>query len=104
MTTKIRAEIAATIETFNQGLLGKCAYIPRFTRQYLYLSRADFYGSAPLPICRLEWRGKQDTWGFVVYKHSSNKYDPDERMFPGQQYLDGTVEGAMKCGLQVYPL
>ncbi len=32
-----------------------------------------------------------------------NRYDPDEWMFPGSGYLDGTVEGAMKAGLEAYP-
>ena len=28
----------------------------------------------------------------------------DEWMFPGNQYLDGTIEGAMKAGLEAYPV
>ena len=26
-----------------------------------------------------------------------------EWMFPGSQYLDGTLEGAMRAGLEAYP-
>ncbi|AEM47865.1 hypothetical protein Acife_1733 [Acidithiobacillus ferrivorans SS3] len=102
-TNEVKEEIAGIIEAFNQTLPKKCAYIPRYTGHYLYLSRSDF-GSAPLPICRLEWTGKVDHWDFVIYKHSSNKYDINETLFPGMQYLDGTVESAMMCGLQAYPL
>lgn len=32
-----------------------------------------------------------------------NRYDPNEWFFPGSGYLDGTVEGAMKAGLEAYP-
>jgi hypothetical protein len=35
---------------------------------------------------------------------SKNRYDPNEGFFPGVEYVDGTVEGAMKAGLEAYPL
>jgi len=43
-----------------------------------------------------------DNWGFAIYRHSRNFYDPDEWMFPG--YVNGTVEGAMKAGMEAYPM
>jgi hypothetical protein len=43
-------------------------------------------------------------WGFAIFKWSSERYDPDEWMFPGSELLDGTIEGAMKAGLQAYPV
>ncbi|MEB8534562.1 hypothetical protein [Acidithiobacillus ferriphilus] len=103
LTSEVKAEMEAIIETFNNGLPKKCAYIPRYSGRYLYLARTD-YGSARLPICRLEWRGRKDNWDFAIYKHSNNKYDPDEWACPGLQYVDGTVEGAMQCGLEAFPL
>jgi hypothetical protein len=103
LTDEIKAEISVLIDTFNTKLPKNCAYKPRYSECYLYLSRID-YGSAPQPICRLEWRGKKDNWDFVIYKHSQDQYDPAEWMYPGMQYIDGTVEGAMQCGLEAYPL
>ena len=44
-----------------------------------------------------------DDWDFAIYKYSTEKYDLDECMFPGDQFVDGTIEGAMKAGLQAYP-
>lgn len=44
-----------------------------------------------------------DNWSFAVFKYSNEKYDPDEWMFPGAFELDGTVEGALKAGLEIYP-
>jgi hypothetical protein len=43
-------------------------------------------------------------WEFAIFKWSSERYDPDEWMFPGNQYLNGTIEGAMKAGLEAYPV
>jgi hypothetical protein len=103
LTPEIEEGIAAMIEAFNQTLSKKCAYISRYGGRYLHLSRTD-YRSAPLPICRLEWTGKIDCWDFVIYKHSSNKYDQNEILFLGMQYLDGTVDGAMLCGFKAYQL
>ena len=44
-----------------------------------------------------------DGWEFAIYKHSSERYDPDEWFFPGAGNVDGTVEGAMEAGLEAYP-
>lgn len=76
--------------------------MPRFKGVYLYLDRED-YGSAPSEICRLKYCGSIDKWEFSIFKHSSNRYDPEEFMFPGAGLFDGTVEGAMRCGMEAYP-
>lgn len=52
---------------------------------------------------RLKYEGKMDNWSFAVFRYSSERYDPDEWMFPGAFELDGTVEGALRAGLQIYP-
>jgi hypothetical protein len=44
-----------------------------------------------------------DTWEFAIYKYSDERYDPEEWMFPGAGYVDGTIKGAMKAGLEAYP-
>jgi len=41
-------------------------------------------------------------WQFAIFKWSTEKYDPNEWMFPGSGLADGTVEGAMKAGLEAY--
>jgi len=45
-----------------------------------------------------------DAWEFAIFKWSSERYDPEEWMFPGSEWVDGTIEGAMKAGLQAYPV
>jgi hypothetical protein len=44
-----------------------------------------------------------DSWEFAIYKYSDERYDPDEWMFPGAGHIDGTIEGAIKAGLEAYP-
>ena len=39
-----------------------------------------------------------------IYRHSRNLYDPAEWMFPGANLVNGTVEGAMKAGMEAYPM
>jgi len=41
-------------------------------------------------------------WDFAIFKWSTETYDPDEWMFPGSELVDGTVEGAMRAGLEAY--
>ena len=54
-------------------------------------------------ICRLTYTGDMEDWEFAIFKYSSERYDPDEWMFPGSGELDGSVEGAMRAGLAAYP-
>ncbi len=56
------------------------------------------------PICRLKYSDDFADWEFAIFKFSSDTYDPDEWMFPGYQYLNGTIEGALKAGLEAYPV
>ncbi|MCA9964041.1 MAG: hypothetical protein KC423_07355 [Anaerolineales bacterium] len=58
----------------------------------------------PYQVCRLKWTGNMDKWEFAIYRHSRNFYDPDEWFFPGAEEVDGTIEGAMRAGIQAYPL
>ena len=80
----------------------KRGYSARFKGKYLYLDRTD--RSKPLPICRLTWNGKMDNWDFAIYKYSSDKYDPEEWFFPGSEFVDGTVTGAMEAGMVAYDI
>ncbi len=52
---------------------------------------------------RLKYNGQMDKWEFAVFKYSREFYDSDEWMFPGASQLDGTIEGALKAGLEIYP-
>lgn len=76
-------------------------YITRYKGSYLYLDRYD-YGTMS-QICRLRYTGKMDNWEFAIFKYSNERYDPDEFFFPGEEWVDGTIEGAMKAGLEAYP-
>ena len=79
------------------------SYIPRFRGAFLYLDRIGIDGQ-PYQICHLKWGGDIDSWEFAIYRHSRNKYDPDEWFFPGAEKVNGTVEGAMRTGLAAYPV
>lgn len=52
---------------------------------------------------RLKYEGKMDNWSFAVFRYSNERYDPDEFLFPGSFELDGTIEGALRAGLELYP-
>lgn len=124
---KIREEMIARVEAFNQAnvrpvgdspfiqLLQKLglrrltadlppagSYIPRFRGAFLYLDRISWNGR-PFEVCRLKWTGDMENWGFAIFRHSRDFYDPDEWLFPGAGHVDGTVEGAMRAGIEAYP-
>ncbi len=78
-------------------------YFARFRGRFLYLDRMDHSGK-PSQICRLGWTGDMENWDFAIYRHSRNFYDPEEWFFPGAGHVDGTIEGAMRAGIEAYPL
>ena len=99
----VKEETLDSIEEFNKGSgRDDCYYQARFRGRYLYLDRCD-YGTLG-PVCRLTYTGKMDDWQFAIFKWSTETYDAHEWMFPGSGEVDGTVEGAMKAGLQAYPV
>jgi hypothetical protein len=100
---KIPNEIIRQVEEiiFNFNKKHKCSYGYRAKGLFLYIDRDDGIGFCPL--CRLKFKGKIDNWEFAIYKYSSDKYDPEECFFPGAAYVDGTITGALKAGLEAYP-
>lgn len=76
-------------------------YSARFRGRHLYLDRYAYGRSGP--ICRLTYKGEMDNWDFAIFKYSKEHYDPGEWFFPGSQYVDGTIEGAMRAGMEAYP-
>ena len=100
---KVRRKVEEIVQRFNKEVLGDpdCYYVTRYRGKFLYLERND-YGRFG-PICRLEYTGKMDEWEFAIYKYSSERYDPDEWFFYGSHLVDGTIEGALRAGMEAYP-
>jgi hypothetical protein len=101
---EIRKKVTEVIDSFNQEELNSssCNFIARFKGKFLYLDRY-VYGKAT-SICRLKYQGNFDDWDFAIFKWSSESYDSEEFFFDGSQYVDGTIEGAMKAGMYAYPV
>jgi hypothetical protein len=99
----VKQEVKKIVEKLNRRFSGRddCYYVPRFQGRFLYLDRSD-YGSIG-PICRLTYTGRMDKWKFAIFKWSTEEYDPEAGLFPGRDNVNGTVEGAMKAGLEAYP-
>jgi protein-S-isoprenylcysteine O-methyltransferase Ste14 len=99
-----KEQVKARVDRFNRNVIKdpEHFYIVSFRGNYLYLARGHL--GVPSPVCRLQYKGHMDNWDFAIYKFSTEKYDPDEWMFPGAGLVDGTIEGAMKAGREAYPI
>ena len=99
----IKAQVDQIVKVFNEKVIQDPSYfyVARYKGDYLFLDRHK-YGKIG-PICRLKYTGSMQDWEFAIYRYSKDRYDPDEWMFPGSQFLNGTIEGAMKAGLEAYP-
>lgn len=101
---EVRVQVDAIVEQFNKKELRgrRCFYITHYRGSYLYLDRNDW--GRVCHVCRLKYNGAMDNWDFAIFRYSREFYDPDEWMFPGAGHVDGTVVGAMRAGLEAYPV
>jgi hypothetical protein len=99
---QVREEALRIIAQFNQDVLAgsESRYVPRFKGKYLYLDREDSGDVGR--ICRLEYITRKRLWEIAIYKYSTDRYDPEEWFFPGSELADGTIEGALKAGMEAY--
>ncbi len=68
---------------------------------YLYVDRKEH--GRDTKMFRLLFCGKIDNWDFEIFKWSSERYSDDTFFMPGEEFLDGTVTGAMKAADELYP-
>ena len=103
LTQEIKDQADAIVARFNVEELQDqpyAHYVTRYRTKYLYLGheREGQYW----PVCRLTYTGNMDDWEFAIYKYSTERYDDKEWFFPGSGHVDGTIEGAMRVGLEAY--
>lgn len=102
---EVKEEVLKIIDEFNNEELDLICdfykYVANFKRKYVYLGAKKY--NTVSPIARLTYTGDMNDWEFAIYKYSSEKYDNDEFLFPGVQYLDGTIKGALYAGNTAYP-
>ena len=104
LTQEIKDRADAIVARFNAEELRNqphAHYTTRYRGAHLYLGH-DQQGKLQ-PVCRLTYTGDMQDWSFAIYRWSREAYDPDEWFFPGDEEVDGTIEGAMRAGLQAYP-
>ncbi len=99
----VKKQVDEIVDRFNQQVMQDPLYffVTRYRGLYLYLDRKDV--DIVSQLGRLKYTGDMDDWEFAIYKYSSERYDPDEWFFPGSQFINGTVEGALKACLEAYP-
>ncbi len=103
---EVKDEAVKRIEHFNKTELShlkdKVWYLAEFKGKNLHLKRKEYEHISP--VARLTYTGNINEWDFAIFKWSDEEYDPDEDWFPGVQHVDGTIEGAMKAGMDAYPV
>ena len=97
ISDETRESILECVEHFNKNELTKeYSFKAEIKGKFIYLK---LNGE---PRCRLQYNGDLNSLEFAIYKYSSSNYDPDEFFFPGSDYVDGTIQGALKASLEVY--
>ncbi|MEI8189343.1 MAG: hypothetical protein WCI75_06475 [candidate division NC10 bacterium] len=83
---------------------GAFAYVDVFPRHRQFLpgetaEQQTLIEATPTHLCRLQYLGRHDLWGFAFYKYSDNKYEPS---FLPSGAMGGTAEEAFDCAADVY--
>jgi len=99
----VQGQIILRVDKFNRKKMSKRheKYYAEIKGKFIYLMFAMGGGQLD-PICRLKYTGDLENMDFAIYRYSSEKYDPNELFFPGGEFVDGTLEGAMKAGIRAY--
>ena len=99
----VKQEVETRVDFFNTTELakGKSQYVPFFRGKFIYLKRI-YPGNRIDEICRLTYTGDLENTDFAIFRYSTETYDPDEYFFNGAGHFDGTLEGAMRAGLEAY--
>ena len=100
---QVRTQVDEIVQSFNARTFNNTRryYDTRYRGAYVYFDR--YHVNAINKVFRLEYTGNFDDWKFAVYKHSTQSYDANEWFFPGAGHVNGTIEGALKAGLEAYP-
>ena len=95
--------LSQRVETFNKT--NKTNYTVSFKGKFCYISRISqsLFSNIETHIGRLTYSGNIESMKFAVFKYSSETYDANEFFFPGAGKLDGTIEGALRAGFELYP-
>ena len=99
----VKNQVDETVIHFNQQVIEDpiYSYTTRYEDYFLYLDRTSL--GVILPIRRLKYTGTMGEWEFALYQYNTQRYNPDEKLFAGSDNVDGTIEGALRAGLEAYP-
>jgi len=97
-------EIYSIVDLFNSKTYkeNEAEFIPVVKGGFLYLNREE--NGYVEKVVRLKYTGDMKNWEFAIYRFSTESYDDHDIFFPGDEYIDGTIEGAMKAGDEAYPI
>jgi hypothetical protein len=102
---EVQKEVLKIVKEFNDEELDLInefyKYVARFKGNYVYLMTKKY--NKVMPSARLAYSGVMNKWQFEIYKYSSEHYDKNERFFPGSEYIDGTIKGALNACITAYP-
>ncbi len=103
--SNVEVQLLDKVNEFNKNNLSKSVYNYTLMMRGRYIYLLFFLSDNSIEkVGRLTYDGNINEMDFAIYKYSSEKYDQDDFMFPGSNYLDGTIEGAMKAGISAYKL
>lgn len=99
----IQGELGDRANVFSRNLQDGYRYLPDARGKFIYLARMKPGDQFYERLGRLTYEGDTENMKFVIFNFSARKYDAKMQSFPGSQYLDGTIEGALKALTTAYP-
>jgi len=97
----LQSTLQNRVNAFCKQKFLKYQYCADARGKFIYLYRLMPSGIQRLG--RLTYLGDPENMEFTIFNDLTEKYDPKKRVFSGVEYLDGTIEGALKAAIKAYP-
>jgi hypothetical protein len=99
----VQSDLYDRVNVFNEKELPRACYkyYPDARGKFIYLGRLMPNGTSHR-LGRLTYARDTECMEFAIFKYSTGRYDSKEKLFPGAEHLDGTIEGALKALTKAY--
>ena len=101
---RVQSEIMDRVQKFNRKYLSeeKSQYYSDARGKFIYFRRTINNGYFE-GVFRLTYVEGLKNMPFALYRRDTGKYDANAHGFFGEEFVNGTIEGALTAGIMVYP-
>jgi hypothetical protein len=95
----IQSMLQERVDAFCKSVGLRDRYVADARGKFIFIYR-DLPDYSRIRICRLTYLGDTENMPFALFNYKTERYSTSESGFFGAEHLDGTIEGALKAGIE----